>query len=175
MNPKIEETLKALRFEADIYVGGSTSVVCEAAADLIEQLQQELIDERYRHDRLQDFCVAQGEELSRLKEQQRWIPVTERLPEDGITVLTFDKRGHVRDRALYTFRGGQRLFRPDGLAPGYGVLYWMPLPEPPKEENHDKDIEPELVERVTHKPDAQLRPLRDMDEIKYYMGEEPKE
>lgn len=39
----------------------------------------------------------------------------------------------------------------------------------------DKDIEPELVERATHKPDAQLRPLRDMDEIKYYMGEEPKE
>ena len=67
MNPKIEETLKALRFEAGIYVGSSTSIVCEVAADLIEQLRQELIDERYRHDRLQDFCVAQGDELSACK------------------------------------------------------------------------------------------------------------
>lgn len=109
-------------------------VVMAFAANCIEQLQQELIDERYRHDRLQDFCVAQGEELSKLKAQQRWIPVTERLPETGITVLTLDKRGHMRDRALHTFRGGQRLFRPDGLAPGYDILYWMPLPERPKEE-----------------------------------------
>ena len=73
------------------------------AADLIEQLQQELIDERYRHDRLQDFCVAQGEELSKIKAQQRWIPVTERLPEGGETVMTLCKRGHVRDRALRTW------------------------------------------------------------------------
>ena len=71
MNPKIEEIVKALRFEASIYVGSSTSIVCEVAADLITELQQELIDERYRHDRLQDFCVAQGEELSKLKESMR--------------------------------------------------------------------------------------------------------
>lgn len=84
----------------------------------------------YAADRLEELET----ELSKLKAQQRWIPVTERLPEEGITVLTLDKRGHMRDRKLYTFRGGQRLFRPDGLAPGYDVLYWRSLPEPPKEE-----------------------------------------
>ena len=73
MNPKIEETLKALRFEADIYVGSSTALVCEAAVDLIEQLRQELIDERYRHDRYADFCVAQGEELSEYKRRLRAV------------------------------------------------------------------------------------------------------
>ena len=72
-NPKTEETLKALRFEADNHI--KTAAVCVAAADLIEQLQQELIDERYRHDRLQDFCVAQGEELSALKKVD-WMHMT---------------------------------------------------------------------------------------------------
>ena len=146
MNPKTEEIVASLRGCAlnnglcsKCVATGEMDCNCRSelmltAADSIEQLQQELVGERYRHDRLQDFCVAQGEEMSKLKARQRWIPVKERLPEEGITVLTFDKRGHVRDRALYTFRGGQRLFRPDGLAPGYDVLYWMPLPEPPKEE-----------------------------------------
>lgn len=142
-NPKTEEIVATLR-----HCATHNCIMCPAyspphskcfetlaaACDRLEELEKELIDERYRHDRLQDFCVAQGEEMSKLKARQRWIPVKERLPEEGITVLTFDKRGHVRDRALYTFRGGQRLFRPDGLAPGYDVLYWMPLPEPPKEE-----------------------------------------
>lgn len=152
MNAKAKNIVKTLR--GCVFNIGSACDKCAAtgeltcgcraelmliAADLIEQLQQELVDERYRHDRLQDFCVAQGEELSKLKEQQRWIPVTERLPENGITVLTLDKRGHMRDRALHTFRGGQRLFRPDGLAPGYDILYWRSLPEPPKEAQNDPD------------------------------------
>lgn len=58
------------------------------------------------------------------------------------------------------------------------VLRWRLWRSKPQTNGHiihfDKDIETELVERVTHKPEAQLRPLRDMDEIKYFMGEEPK-
>ena len=36
----------------------------------LEALKQELIDERYLHDRVQDFCVAVCEELRELKEKQ---------------------------------------------------------------------------------------------------------
>lgn len=77
MNPKIEEIVKDLRgcalgddLPCDTCVAtGKMICGCSAelmliAADLITELQQELIDERYRHDRLQDFCVAQGEGLS---------------------------------------------------------------------------------------------------------------
>ena len=78
MNPKIEEIVKSLRgCKAGIAGGcrdclmheksGCINALHDAAADLIEQLQQELIDERYRHDRYADFCVAQGEELSEYK------------------------------------------------------------------------------------------------------------
>ena len=130
-SPKIELILKALRFEAGIYVGSSTSIVCEAAADLIEQLQQELIDERYRHDRYADFCVAQGEELSKLKAQQRWIPVTERLPEFAEDVLVVDtigvvKKGMYIDDDTWLLEGGT-------LSTPY-VRWWKNFPEPPKEE-----------------------------------------
>ena len=82
MNPKIEEIMKDLRgcalgddLPCDTCVAtGKMICGCSAelmliAADLIEQLQQELIDERYRHDRYADFCVAQGEELSKFKKK----------------------------------------------------------------------------------------------------------
>lgn len=47
----------------------------EAALQRIEELQQELQDERHRHDRYVDFELAQAEELRKLKDQTRWIPV----------------------------------------------------------------------------------------------------
>lgn len=54
------------------YYEGETYCVnlLQAAYDRIEALEQELIDERYRHDRVQDFCVAVCEELRELKEKQ---------------------------------------------------------------------------------------------------------
>lgn len=80
-NPKTEEIVASLRGCAlnnglcsKCVVTGETDCNCRSelmliAADLIEQLQQELIDERYRHDRYADFCVAQGEELRALKKK----------------------------------------------------------------------------------------------------------
>lgn len=52
---------------------GVTAKCCREIADHLEAMEKELIDERYRHDRLQDFCVAQGEELSALKEDLKAI------------------------------------------------------------------------------------------------------
>lgn len=67
MNPKIEEIVWELRLIIPALTLAREVDAVIAAADLIEQLQQELIDERYRHDRYADFCVAQGEELSACK------------------------------------------------------------------------------------------------------------
>lgn len=165
-NPKTEEIVEALRCRAHgddcteeclCYSNKdfdcvSNFTVLTTAADLIEQLQQELIDERYRHDRLQDFCVAQGEELSELKEQQRWIPVTERLPEDDdsvrfhkcfstifTSVLAYEKeRGVSIANRLMIGRSGIKSLdelATDGYvwSTGCNPTHWMPLPEPPKE------------------------------------------
>ena len=60
-----------------------------------------------------------------------WIRCSERLPEVGRRVLTFDKWGHIRDRELYHFKDGLSIFRPDGLYPIKDITHWMPLPESP--------------------------------------------
>lgn len=64
------------------------------------------------------------------KQIPRWIPVTERLPEDDATVLTY-KNGIVEVQKYEKRRNGW-------ICKGWfwslaNVTHWMPLPEPPKE------------------------------------------
>ena len=77
-------------------------------------------------------------------ESQRWIPVTERLPEEKIKPITEDfyeyqctlKIGDYYDVRSYKFGDGHWWF--DGcLMDGY-VTAWMPIPQPYKEEGSDK-------------------------------------
>ena len=61
-----------------------------------------------------------------------WIPVTERLPEDHVPVLTCDSKGNIHIFSHY------HLFtNPFGIKPTnskyFMVKWWMPLPEPPKD------------------------------------------
>jgi len=67
--------------------------------------------------------------------KQRWIPVTERLPEaeygEGQSVLTVDICGE--QRVLY-FDGGNWCWptgEPLKTSRSFPVTHWMPLPEPP--------------------------------------------
>lgn len=56
----------------------------------------------------------------------RWIPVTERLPEDGVLVFAYGKR------AGYGFRrGGWWIDTLYGGVLANGPTHWMPLPAPP--------------------------------------------
>jgi hypothetical protein len=62
----------------------------------------------------------------------KWIMVSERLPEIGISViLCFGKivgEGCLRSDRFWCFYLGDMLLK------HYQVTHWMPLPEPPKEE-----------------------------------------
>lgn len=74
--------------------------------------------------------------ISAMDDDSGWIPVTERMPQEDVRVITLDKHGNVGIRALKRFVGEKNhLFRPDGLAPGKYITHWMPLPEIPKEDN----------------------------------------
>jgi hypothetical protein len=58
----------------------------------------------------------------REKVEYKWIPVSERLPEDGVTVLGYEKDVYfakVRDGKLVLLGGEET------------VSHWMPMPEPP--------------------------------------------
>lgn len=67
----------------------------------------------------------------------RWIPVTERLPESEGNYLVYTERGSVYTSHFYE----KKVFRDNYVrGPRWSqrgkvrVTYWMPLPEPPKEE-----------------------------------------
>ena len=59
----------------------------------------------------------------------KWIPVTERLPEDGIQVLVCTKHGK-----LFPAHSKYGKWRVSGSVT---ITHWMPLPEPPKGEMVD--------------------------------------
>ena len=79
-------------------------------------------------------CVAEVEaENAKLREQMRWIPVSERLPETNKSVLTLDQYGNQAILGYY----------PDDECGGFGmypyeVTHWMPLSEPPEDTDADQ-------------------------------------
>ena len=62
--------------------------------------------------------------------EQKWIPVTERLPEEMEKVLAYTDVGSFAEVAYWT---GYRWEKTWDFEVLYGVTHWMPLPEPPKE------------------------------------------
>ena len=52
----------------------------KTAADLIEEQQREI-------ERLQNDLILKNDELLKLREENRWIPVGEQLPEEFVSVL----------------------------------------------------------------------------------------
>jgi len=72
----------------------------------------------------QDVAVLYAR-IAELEEAQRWIPLSERLPEFGDVVLVCDSKGYVKKDFRYDADGKWMLTD--------FVRHWMPLPEAPKE------------------------------------------
>lgn len=91
-------------------------------------------------ERLTDRCARYAEEIAVAQERQRWIPVEERLPEDRSDVLVvayWHERWGVYmgwcapERAEWSVHVGI------GDRSDVAVVYWMPLPAPPKEDDRN--------------------------------------
>lgn len=72
-----------------------------------------------------EYLIANGVTI------QRWIPVTERLPEEQKNVIAYTDVGSFAETAHWT---GYRWEKTWDFEVLYGVTHWMPLPEPPKGE-----------------------------------------
>ena len=113
---KNNEIVKALRATES----RSKRELLDAAADLIEKLI--------------DRCARYAEEIAVAQERPRWIPVTERLPEDPMKkyiVFSPHPHGNIVDVGRYLGADGWVL---EGwYLTQSAVTHWMPLPEPPEE------------------------------------------
>jgi len=150
-----KELVKQLRST----VSRSKRTLFDDAADAIEQLQKELCEERYRHDRLQDFEVAEAEQLHQMRIARSMLSKKLREKESVLSLLRQGKQQWISVKDRLPGESGYYLYFADnpykGLQDGIGVSYfmhkakewkkvytpcvthWMPLPEPPEEGSHD--------------------------------------
>lgn len=82
---------------------------------------------------VEDACILAVAAL-REKEERRWIPVEERLPKCGERVLATD--GGFVGEFYINKRGQWKRYNVNdySLLMALDILWWMPLPEPQKEE-----------------------------------------
>ena len=101
-----------------------SDTLMKQAADAIEELQK---------NRVCRIVEKNGE--TELFVENRWIPVAERLPEDLQNVLVIDD-GRVTIGHCEHYYGDEVVYIEwhDTLYYPIDPPYWMPLPEPPKEE-----------------------------------------
>lgn len=113
----------------------------DKAADLIEHLTAENADLR-KEIEWKDMVIALAQrkqaeaetERDALREKQRWIPVTERLPERDVQVL-----GWYKDNPFSQYRPEVVAWNGNGWVFVYAhryvtnVTHWMLLPEAPEE------------------------------------------
>ena len=144
-----KELVKQLRST----VSRSKRTLFDDAADAIEQLQKELREERYRHDRLQDFEVAEAEQLHQMRVErsmlskklrekesvlsllrqgkQQWRDAETDPPKEPTEYIVMIKGGADATTLLYS--GDYWFEELNGETTCYSVTHWMPLPEPPGE------------------------------------------
>ena len=98
---------------------------------------------------LDDKCQqAEDMAIKALEQEPRWIPVSERLPEERINPITHDYyeyqctfcSGQLYDVRHYKYGGGH-WWHGAGQMDDY-VIAWMPLPEPYKAERKEVNDRP---------------------------------
>lgn len=81
--------------------------------------------------------------IAELEAERKWIPVSERLPEDRATILAAFKNREILTATYYkhyeAFGGVENWWDIEGWHSG-NVTHWMPLPEPPNDTQTDSVV-----------------------------------
>ena len=138
--------VNALREHADWWengdmmepLGGLEKDLAEAA-DRIEAQAKEIENLRGQNKQLREAAALVTKESAELLER-RWIPVEERLPENGVPVLinyiaSDDGKYHPDGTAVWTDYGcfwWEGSLEDCDTEVAVPITHWMPLPEPPE-------------------------------------------
>ena len=74
---------------------------------------------------IKSFLSSRPEE----KEETKWIPTSEKMPESGQCVLLYSKNGGVAEGAFLSTKGYYEQWRWNSILKFDSVTHWMPLPE----------------------------------------------
>ena len=81
------------------------------------------------------YLLAKAQErIQQLESERRWIPVSERLPDLEVSVLTYYCGvcvGELYEDGAWEISGFEGFVLEE-------VTHWMPLPPPPKENDRDR-------------------------------------
>ena len=84
-----------------------------------------------------DHLIANGVRLetkqATSEENKRWIPVTERVPREFVSVLVCIPSEHPMPMVKEAYMANNWWTTKFGVYSPKEVTHWMPLPEPPKE------------------------------------------
>lgn len=88
--------------------------------------------QKYEYDESDRISLTDAQ-WALLRNPPRWIPVTERLPDDGVEVLvSVDENSDDCGYHVCLYRGDEWVRSESGSGYIFGVTHWMPLPEPPE-------------------------------------------
>ena len=104
---------------------------------VLEQINCWIGSGEYRYTNATYYLTERVKHISSVKPQEsKWIPVSERLPEESLnSVIGWDA---YRERCVFVqYLDGQ--FQITGKPESFDIKAWMPLPEPYKAESENKE------------------------------------
>ena len=131
---KAKSVINELKLYVEDLPHYSPDEVAEAFDMAIKALEQKSYKSEARRWKRRYLDLKQR--IFKLEEQTRWIPVSERLPEETTRVLIYTDTNEITFGVL-----SNNHWRVSGYKYGLydGVLAWMPLPQPYNVESEDKE------------------------------------
>lgn len=129
---ELARKLRNRRIALQAGLSGEDFPLLMEAADAIDDLQSQL--SVYEEGTKVRF-LKNDDGTEELRLENQWIPVTERLPEEGVSVqVCFHSQGGKFQAVSERFVDNCNQSYWSGLC-GMKPTHWKPLPEPPKEES----------------------------------------